>query len=340
VSLTAPTVLLSASVDTEEDNWVATRDGVTTANIARLPRMHERMSRLGLRLTYFSAYRVAIDPAAAAVLRELNQDGAEIGGHLHPWNTPPLQDAWSGRNTMLKNLDGGLQEQKIACLTDAIRDGVGSAPTAFRAGRFALGPETVAALIRNGYRVDSSVMPWVDWRDTDDGPNYVGAPMDVYRLSPSTPINRHTTDGGLVEVPLCAGFNRWPFQRWAAVFDALGKGLPARARLRGLAARTGFLRRIMMSPEGSSAAEMIRLARLLVSHGARHLQIIWHSPTIVAGLTPFARTEADVELLHRRVEEFVEGVARFATLQFATVGETALRLAPPATSDKPRARAG
>jgi hypothetical protein len=96
----------------------------------------------------------------------------------------------------------------------------------------------------------------------------------------------------------------------------------------------------MMSPEGSTTSEMLRLARLLVRHGARHLQIIWHSPTIVAGLTPFARSEAEVDLLYRKIEEFLEGLARFATVEFCTVGGTAARLAPATASQGLPALAG
>jgi hypothetical protein len=48
----------------------------------------------------------------------------------------------------------------------------------------------------------------------------------------------------------------------------------------------------------------------------------------VAGLTPFARSEAEVETLYRKVDEFVEQLSAMATIRFATVGETARLLDP------------
>jgi len=87
--------------------------------------------------------------------------------------------------------------------------------------------------------------------------------------------------------------------------------------------RSGLLRRILLSPEGADSPAMLRLARVLVSHGVEHIQIMWHSPTLLPGCTPFGRTRADVDDLFRKVAEFVEGLERFTTVRFATVSETA-----------------
>src|SRR5207302_1313460 len=102
--------------------------------------------------------------------------------HLHPWNTPPLDEPFVPRNSMLANLPARLQLAKVERLTDTLRRAFDAAPVSFRAGRYALGPETVAALIRCGYRVDSSVTPYVSWEGFDDGPSFVGAPLGPYRL--------------------------------------------------------------------------------------------------------------------------------------------------------------
>src|SRR5436309_2125359 len=152
-------ILLIVSVDTEEDNWEPRRDGVTIENIRELPRLDALCRRLGVRATYFTAYQVAIREWAAAILRELRAGGAEIGAHLHPWNTAPLAEPLLPRNSMLKNLPPALQLAKLERLTATLRDAVGVQPRAFRAGRYGLGPDTVVALIRCGYQIDSSVTP-------------------------------------------------------------------------------------------------------------------------------------------------------------------------------------
>jgi hypothetical protein len=85
-----PTVGLSISIDTEEDNWSPAIQGVTVRNIQELPKLSELFTSLGVRATYFATYQVLANPDSAAVLRDLHDQGiAEIGAHLHPWNTPP-----------------------------------------------------------------------------------------------------------------------------------------------------------------------------------------------------------------------------------------------------------
>src|ERR1041384_6352407 len=64
------TTLLIVSLDTEEDNWHRSRDGVTVENIRELPRQARFFERLGVRPTYFTTYQVAIDPCGADVRRE------------------------------------------------------------------------------------------------------------------------------------------------------------------------------------------------------------------------------------------------------------------------------
>src|SRR5438034_4596235 len=115
-------IVLVVSVDTEEDNWRPCRDGVTVENIRELPRLDALVQRLGVRATYFTTYQVASHGWAAATLRRLHEGGAEIGAHLHPWNTPPLEEPFLPRNTMLKNLAPPLQLAKLERLTTALRE--------------------------------------------------------------------------------------------------------------------------------------------------------------------------------------------------------------------------
>src|ERR1043166_473154 len=98
------TIRLIVSIDTEEDNWQPRRDGVTIENIRELPRLDGLFQRLGVRATYFPSYQVAGQEWAAATIRQLRDGGAEIGAHLHPWNSPPLDEPFTPRNSMLCNL--------------------------------------------------------------------------------------------------------------------------------------------------------------------------------------------------------------------------------------------
>lgn len=320
-------VLLVVSIDTEEDNWDRSRDGVTVANIAELRLMAKFFDRMGVRPTYFTTYQVAIDPGAAAVMRDVSSDGrAEIGSHLHPWNTPPLAEAFVPRNSMLKNLPADLQLAKIRTLTTTLESAFGSRPTAFRTGRYGIGRDTVAALVSCGYRVDSSVSPFINLETMDDGPSFVGAPMMSYRLAPGRDVREPDPDGDVVEIPLSYGFNRGPFKVWDPARRLL-EAAPLRwFRLAGLAARTGLVKRLTLCPELASVRDMLTLSRRLLEHGVSHLHLTWHSPSFLPGLSPFAATARDVARLYASIEGYLEGLSRLTSFTSVTVSEAADRL--------------
>lgn len=324
--MTRETVVI-VSIDTEEDNWYPSRNGLAVGNICELRRLAGFFDRLGVRPTYLVTYQVAIQPSAAEMLREVCAAGnAEIGAHLHPWNTPPLAEAFVPRNSMLKNLPADLQLAKLERLTAALERAFYRTPRVFRAGRFGIGRGTVAALLRCGYRVDSSVTPFWNWEGFDEGPTFVGAPLSAYRLAPHDDVRRPAPDGELLEIPLSYGFSRGPFSFWDRTRRLL-EAPPLRwLHLAGVAARTGLVKRIVLSPELASAADMLTLSRRLLEHGVRHLHVFWHSPSLKPGLTPFVATAADVARLYDSVEAYLDGLSGISNVTFATISEAAAML--------------
>ncbi len=318
--------LVIVSLDTEEDNWDRSRYEVTVENIRELRRQAKMFQRLGVRPTYFTTYHVATDPRASEVLRELGNGGrAEIGAHLHPWNTPPLDEAFSPRNSMLKNLPADLQLAKLRRLTAALAETFEQMPTAFRAGRYGIGADTVGALVCCGYRVDSSVSPFVSL-EADDGPTFVGAPIVPYRVGPDRDVRQAAPDGPILEIPLSYGFSRGPFSLFDPVVR-LFEAAPLRwLHLPGIAARIGLVRRVSLSPEFQSVAEMLTLSARLLEHGARHLHISWHTPSLKPGLSPFTATAADVDRLYATIEAYVERLAGLTRFRSVTVSEAAALL--------------
>ncbi|HWC74396.1 MAG TPA: hypothetical protein VG454_10715 [Gemmatimonadales bacterium] len=318
--------VLIISIDTEEDNWFRSRD-VSVGNIRELPRLARFFAHLGVRPTYLVNYQVAIDPSAAAVLRDVTGAGsnAEIGAHLHPWNTPPLDEAFVPRNSMLKNLPADLQRAKLERVTTTLEQAFAARPRVFRAGRFGIGRDTVPALLSCGYSVDSSVTPFWSWESYDDGPNFVGAPIDAYRLEPGRDVRHPSLYGDLIEIPLSYGFSRGPFGFWDSARRVVEN---ARAplkwlRLAGLVDRTGLAKRIVLCPELASAAEMVTLSQRLLEHGARHLQVFFHSPSLMPGLSPFVSSWADVTRLYDTIAAYLDGVSRLTNVRFATLSEAA-----------------
>lgn len=319
--------LVICSVDTEEDSWEPRRDGVTTHNVDQLPRLSELMGELNAPVTYFVTHAVAADAASCRVLRKLVEQGnSEVGAHLHPWNTPPLTESISPPNLMLNNLPAPLQFAKLRQLTDRLEDAFGRAPASFRAGRSGLGSSTIDVIRRCGYTIDSSVVPFHDLRSVH-GPSFVGAPNDAYCIgengNPLEPLNA----GPILEIPVSSGYSRVPFERWDAIHRRLGSRVGQTLRLRGLAARTGLLSKIALKPELESVTDMLRLSHRLISQGASHLQMMWHSPSLLPGASPFVRTSAERERLLARIRRFIEGLRQSARVRFVPLSQAAESLA-------------
>jgi hypothetical protein len=223
---------------------------------------------------------------------------------------------------MVSNLPRALQLAKIQTLTAALQEAFGRSPTAFRAGRYGIGPDTVAALVACGYRVDSSVSPFINLEAVDEGPTFVGAPIVPYRLAPGRDVREPVPDGPIIEMPLSYGFNRGPFR----VFDPVQRLLdaaPAWLHLPGIAARTGLVQRLSLSPEFQSAADMLTVSARLLEHGARHLHISWHTPSLKPGLSPFTATADGVQRLYAAIEDYFDRLVSLTPFRFMTVSEAA-----------------
>ena len=275
-------------IDTEEEfDWSRpfSRANVSTRSIPAQAKAQTIFDRLGIVPTYVIDYPVATDPAAAAFFRELREEGrAEIGAHLHPWVNPPHREEVNLQNSYHCNLPPALERAKIEALTEAVEQGVGARPTVFKAGRYGFGANAARTLRALGYKVDCSLLPYSDLRG-DGGPDFRRAPDQPFWLD---------APGGLLEVPVTAGF--------FGAAPALGRALPAifdhklaaSMRLPGLLSRTGIVTRSRLTPEGVSADEQCRLAKSLVRQGKKVLSLVYHSPSLEPGHTPYVRSAHDL----------------------------------------------
>jgi hypothetical protein len=227
---------------------------------------------------------------------------------------------------MLNNLPASLQLSKLRRLTDRLGNVFGGAPASFRAGRSGLGSSTIDVIRQCGYSIDSSVMPFYDLRSIH-GPNFVGAPNRAYCVGESGNALEPLEAGPILEIPVSSGYSRAPFDLWGAIHRPLASRLGRKLRLPGLAARVGLVSKIALRPELESSGDMLKLSRTLIGQGSSHLQIMWHSPSLLPGKSPFVRTLADRDRLLARIRSFVEGLRRAAPVRFVTLSEAAETLA-------------
>ena len=294
-----PPVLLIV-IDTEEEfRWDQpfSRESTGTTSIPSQKIVHDRIyDRLGIVPTYVVDWPVATTPAAFTALKALMDSGqCEIGTHLHPWVSPPHTEAVSTFNSYTGNLPKELELQKLTQLTEAITENFQRAPITFKAGRYGLGPHTSAALAQLGYKVDASVVPHTAFTG-DGGPDFSAFSEEPYWFG--------DTAKPLLELPVTTGFHGALRNLGPQLYPLLSHAALRSLRAGGIAARTGLLERIRLTPEGGTAADMQRLAKTLAGDGCQVMTMTYHSPSIVPGHTPYVRDAVELENFLSSIETF------------------------------------
>lgn len=297
---------LLVTIDTEEDNWhVLSDQPYTTTNIEELPNFQKLCDAYRIKPTYLVTYQVASNRASANILKNLYQsNNCDIGAHCHPWNTPPLEEAKSKRNTMLCHLNPELQLKKLTALRDIIRDNIGITPLSFRAGRWGYSYEVGENLAKLGFVVDTSVCPYVDWRD-DFGPDFSNVRLKPYWTNTS-PIFRESPELRLLEIPATIGFLQQDFESAYRLYRHTSQGLLKRLHITGLLAKLRVVNKIWLSPETSSTADLITLTKKLQAKSFSFINLVFHSSSLKAGLTPFAKTKSEQTRLLETLRDFFE----------------------------------
>jgi hypothetical protein len=291
---------LAVVIDTEEEfDWAQplARANVAVTNIARQPRAQDLFRPRGVVPTYVVDHPVVADAGSAAVMRGFAERGeALIGAHLHPWVTPPDQEAVTPANSYAGNLPAALERAKLERLTDAIETATGVRPRVYKAGRYGFGPHTARLLADLGYQVDSSMVARSAFT-ADGGPDYTALPAAPAWL---------TGPGALLELPLTAGFAGVARAAGATAFPRLSAPWASRLRIPGVLARSRLLEKIRLSPEGTTLAEMKRLTTALLADGQRVFCLAYHSSTLLPGGSPYARTPADVTAFLDRIAGYLD----------------------------------
>ena len=239
----------------------------------------------GISPVYLVDYPIATSAGAVEVLRKpIAENRAEIGVQLHPWVSPPHDEEVNAFNSFAGNLPSTLERAKFTKLRDAIDQNFGAAPRIYRAGRYGAGPNTAAILTEGGITIDTSVRSLFDY-SFEGGPNYREHPLRPYWIDKA---------GGLLELPLTTVY--WGLAKWLAPW--LYPRLWRVPWLRGLLAAAHLLDRIPLTPEGVRAEEAIRAIDGAIAMGLPVLVLSFHSPSLMAGNTPYVRSEDDLDTFY------------------------------------------
>lgn len=258
------------TVDTEADDQWNEKAELSVENVYALPRFQTLCEKYSIRPMYFVTYEVANDPRAVALLKGWQDAGkAEIGAHLHPWTTPPIQQGEEHTRAFPSELSDEALRAKLTALTEKIEAAFGKRPTSYRAGRWGFDMRQISLLKELGYIVDSSVTPGISWQKTRGALHGAGGPDFT-----NEPVAPHMLSGGILEVPMTiihAGFFRR--LRWLRIFEKTTQR---------------------------------DLANVLTAAKHRKLPVVVcmiHSSELIAGKSPYVKDDAALTHVYARLEE-------------------------------------
>ncbi|HEY3157504.1 MAG TPA: hypothetical protein VGJ78_00975 [Vicinamibacterales bacterium] len=295
------------TIDTEGDDlWAAPRE-ITTRNARYLPRFQALCEKYHFRPVYLTNYEMAESDAFVEFGRDVLARGAgEIGMHLHAWNSPPLDaltaDDFRYQPYLIEYPEAAMRA-KITWLTRLLEDRFGDRMVSHRAGRWGFDGRYASMLLAEGYRVDCSVTPGVDWGGNrgdpmgSGGSDYRGFPERPYFLSVDD-ISRPAVEG-LLEVPVTIRPSR------------LYRMAPCAYRIplvRSVAWRISP-KHVWVCPAESPLRGMLRAAHAARDEGATHIELALHSSELMPGGSPAFRKATDIERLYEHLEILFERLA-------------------------------
>ncbi|OHA59651.1 MAG: hypothetical protein A2589_02220 [Candidatus Vogelbacteria bacterium RIFOXYD1_FULL_46_19] len=285
------------TVDTEADNQWARPSGEKVDNIYLLPRFQELCQRFGLPPTYLVTYEVAADSRSVSLLRSFQDEGAEIGAHLHPWTTPPFildRDYERIAHRFPHELSDSELKDKVAALTQIVAKNFGQ-PVSFRAGRWGFDDRVAKEIVRQGYLIDCSVTPKISWRTTRGDPNKEGGPD--YSRESLYPYDRE----GILEVPLTVVSTNLLIKENGLFLKLYNQWLE------------GFIKRVFnklifrirplrIFPE-TTKRDLESIVKSAIHNKLPVIQFMIHSSELMPGGSKYAKTTDDVDRTYQKLED-------------------------------------
>jgi hypothetical protein len=294
------------TIDTEGDNLWSDSRRITTRNSGFLPRFQQVCEEYGLKPTYLVNYEMARCPVFGRFARDtLRRSAAEIGCHIHAWNSPPdyaLTADDLRHKPYLTEYPAEILWAKVAAQTALLEQTFACPITSHRAGRWGFDGEYARAVSHHGYIVDCSVTPGVSWRSSpgkSDGPDYSEAPSNPYFLD----FNDVCKPGGsaLLEAPMTI-VRLWP--RADRLRAKLASRSVVRAALNRLMPPLSWLR-----PNGGNTRAMLRLLRRAMAEHRPYVEFMLHSSELMPGGSPTFQDEQSIDRLYRQMRTLF-GAAR------------------------------
>lgn len=282
------------TVDTEADNQWHKPAVHTVQNIKYLPRFQALCEKYGFLPSYLVTYEVANSPEAISILKPWQDKNlAEIGAHLHPWTTPPLdkdQELGHKIHRFPSELPETELKAKLVNLTDIIEKNFQKRPTSFRAGRWGVDFRVIEELQNLGYTIDCSVTPKVSWQKIH-GPDFRFSRFQPY-LWPESKI---------LEAPMTILFTGL-FKKENFIFAKLFLKLPD-GFIKKIINRLFFRQKWFRIFKNSNLDDFKRLYKSAIQNNLPYLQFMIHSSELMPGGSIYNKDEQSIETLYQKLED-------------------------------------
>lgn len=291
---------LMVLVDTEEEfDWSQplASENTGVVSMRAQERAHRIFDKYGIKPIYVADYPVVSQKDGVEPLRELLADGkCTIGAHLHPWVNPPFDEVVCNINSYPGNLPETLERDKLHRLTDMIEQSFGQRPVVYKAGRYGAGFNTAAILDELGYEIDASVLAWSDLSG-DEGPDFSHCGSMPYWFGDHR---------RLLEIPMTVGYVGALRSAGPTLHGLLRSATGMTLHLPGIFSRAGLFERIVLTPEGITSEEHVKLTRALLAAGQRVFSFTYHSPSLAPGNTPYVQSDADLSAFLDKFERYFD----------------------------------
>ncbi len=284
------------TIDTEGDNIWDNPSVITTENANYLSRFQDICNKYNFKPVYLTNYEMAISENFRKFAeKQIRSNNAEIGMHLHAWNSPPFYEPIESKKKSLPYLieyPNEIIRKKIEYITKLLEDTFGIKMFSHRAGRWAFNEFYAEVLTEYGYITDCSVTPYVSWENHsgafEGGSDYTDFPDEAYFLNLNDISEKGESD--LLEVPMTIiKKDNFISENFRNIKNRL---LNKKRKI-----KTSWLR-----PNGKNLNEMLKTVEVKLKNKCFYIEFMLHSSEFMPGGSPNFKTKEDIEKLYSDLE--------------------------------------
>lgn len=286
------------TIDTEGDNCWSRPLSMTTKNSRYLPRFQQLCEKYQLKPTYLTNWEMAHCAEFQSFARDVLKRGqAEVGMHLHAWNSPPLVQRTDNdllSQPSLIDFPEDVMRHKIDSMTKLLEDTFSVQMKSHRAGRWNFNTSYARMLSESNYTVDCSVTPHISWKEYGGSVDYSDFPEGAYFLD-SDDISR-SGNSGLLEVPMT--IIKPDYGQVALLTEQIGQFLPP---VRSASLRL-WPKLLLLRPDGRNRRQLHRILEISRKNHRDYVEFMLHSSELMPGGSPTFPDHRSIEKLYQDME--------------------------------------